>query len=98
MHPDESPGPDGSNPAFYKFFWHFCGDDIYKTANDWLDRDFSSSSLDDTNICLIPKCANPYTTKKLRLILLCNVAYKLVSKVIANRLKQRLTKGVSKEQ
>jgi hypothetical protein len=79
MHPDKSPGPDGFNPAFYQHFWHLCGDDIYVAVKTWLDRGFFPTSLNETNICLIPKCDNPSSMKDLRPIALCNVLYKLVS-------------------
>ncbi|XP_058764318.1 uncharacterized protein LOC131637728 [Vicia villosa] len=56
MHPDKSPGPDGFNPAFYQHFWELCGDDIFMAASTWLERGFFPSELNETNICLIPKC------------------------------------------
>jgi hypothetical protein len=54
MHPDKSPGPDGFNPAFYQQFWHVCGDDIFVAVRTWLDRGYFPTSLNETNICLIP--------------------------------------------
>ncbi|KAK2438202.1 hypothetical protein QL285_023013 [Trifolium repens] len=98
MHPDKAPGLDGFNPAFYQHFWDLCGDDIFAAAKEWLDRGFFPSSLNETNICLIPKCDNPTVMKDLRPISLCNVLYKMVSKVLANRLMYCLEKCVSEEQ
>jgi hypothetical protein len=98
MHPDKAPGPDGFNPAFYQHFWDLCGSDIFEAAKEWLDRGYFSSSLNETNICLIPKCDNPHSMKDLRPISLCNVLYKMVSKLLANRLKECLEKCVSEEQ
>ncbi|KAK2383934.1 hypothetical protein QL285_071338 [Trifolium repens] len=98
MHPDKAPGPDGFNPAFYQHFWSVCGDDIFEAAREWLDRGYFPSNLNDTNICLIPKCDNPTSMKELRPISLCNVLYKMVSKVLANRLKVCLDKCVGEEQ
>ncbi|GAU14651.1 hypothetical protein TSUD_97150 [Trifolium subterraneum] len=98
MHPDKSPGPDGFNPAFYQRFWEQCSDDIFSAASTWLERGYFPTSLNETNICLIPKCDNPTSMKDLRPISLCNVLYKMISKVLANRLKCCLDKCVSQEQ
>jgi hypothetical protein len=98
MHPDKAPGPDGFNPTFYQQFWNICGDDIFEVAKEWLDRGYFPSSLNETNICLVPKCENPASMKDLRPISLCNVLYKMVSKLLANRLKECLGKCVSEEQ
>ncbi|PNX71244.1 ribonuclease H, partial [Trifolium pratense] len=96
--PDKAPGPDGFNPAFYQHFWDLCGNDVFEAAQEWLERGFFPSSLNETNICLIPKCENPTTMKDLRPISLCNVLYKMISKLLANRLKSCLDKCVSEEQ
>jgi hypothetical protein len=98
MHPHKAPGPDGFNPVFYQHFWDMCGNDIFASVKEWLDRGYFPSSLNETNICLIPKCDNPISMKDLRPISLCNVLYKMVSKLLANRLKGCLEKCVSEEQ
>ncbi|GAU35032.1 hypothetical protein TSUD_103550 [Trifolium subterraneum] len=98
MHPDKSPGPDGFNPTFYQRFWQQCSDDIFSAASTWLERGYFPTSLNDTNICLIPKCDNLTTMKDLRPISICNVLYKMISEVLANRLKCCLDKCVSQEQ
>lgn len=47
-------------------------------------------SMNATFITLIPKEAHSNTPDKLRLIVLCNFIYKIISKVIASRLKLML--------
>ncbi|GAU35928.1 hypothetical protein TSUD_69610 [Trifolium subterraneum] len=98
MHPDKSPGPDEFNPAFYQRFWEQCSDDIFSVASTWLERGYFPTRLIETNICLIPKCDNPTSMKDLRPISLCNVLYKMISKVLVNRLKCCIDKCVSQEQ
>jgi hypothetical protein len=51
--------------------------------------------LNLTNIALISKVKNPTSVTKFRLISLCNVAYKLISMVLANRLKKILPQIIS---
>lgn len=51
--------------------------------------------LSDTHICLIPKKSKPENMGDLRPIALCNVVYKVLSKVLANRLKMVLPRVIS---
>ncbi|KAK4383480.1 hypothetical protein Sango_2770300 [Sesamum angolense] len=53
----------------------------------WLQSD---QCLNSTHIVLIPKYKNPEYLTQFRLISLCNVVYKIASKLIANRLKHLL--------
>ena len=56
------------------------------------------NGLNDTFICLIPKVNCPQKITEFRPISLCNVVYKLISKVLANRLKKILQKVISESQ
>ena len=52
-----------------------------------LNNNMSMTEINRTNITLVPKTKNPTNMTEFRPISLCNVVYKLISKVLANRLK-----------
>jgi hypothetical protein len=98
MHPDKCLGHDGFIPDFYQHFWNLCSDDIFKECCAWLDSGQFPPDLNMTNIALIPKCNSQTSMRDWRPIALCNVLYKLISKVLANRLKVVLPKCISDNQ
>lgn len=95
MHPNKSPGPDGFNLAVCQHFCDMRGDDIYSAVNNWLERGFFPSTLNETNICLIPKCEIPNNIKDLRLISLSNMLYNMASKLLTNSVNGYLSKCIS---
>ena len=56
------------------------------------------ASLNHTYITLVPKSKSPKRVTKFRPISLCNILYKLIAKVLANRLKSLLPHVVSESQ
>ncbi|XP_058767513.1 uncharacterized protein LOC131641227 [Vicia villosa] len=98
MQADKSPGPDGFNPGFYHHFWDTCGTNIFQAVCGWLETGSVPQSLNKTNITFIPKGDTQTTMKDWRPIALCNVLYKVIAKVLANRLKKILGKCISDNQ
>ena len=74
------------------------GDQIFSAASQWLSTGAFPLDLNNTLIVLIPKCENPSSMKELKPISLCNVLYKLVAKVLANRMKDVLCRLISPSQ
>lgn len=56
------------------------------------------SAINDTYISLIPKVKSAFYVKDFRSISLCNVTYKLVSKVIVNRLRASMSSVIHDSQ
>ena len=63
-----------------------------------LNMNMSMSNINRTNITLVPKINNPSKMTDFRPISLSNVVYKLVAKVLANRLKVVLPYIISENQ
>ncbi|XP_075663011.1 uncharacterized protein LOC142632511 [Castanea sativa] len=98
MEPIMAPGPDGMPPLFYQSFWSLVGDKVCSAVLDCLNNCKIPHEINHTNITLIPKVKSPENITEFRPISLCNVIYKLVSKVLANRLKVVLPAIVSENQ
>ena len=63
-----------------------------------LNSNMSMVENNRTNIALIPKINNPTKMTKFRPISLSNVIYKIISKILANRLKTILPQIISENQ
>ena len=98
MAPLKAPRPNGLPPLFYQKFWPSIGEDVSKAVLNCLNSGSIPSSINHTFITLIPKVKSPSVVSKFRPISLCNVIYKIVSKVAANRLKKVLPFIISDSQ
>ncbi|XP_030930993.1 uncharacterized protein LOC115956857 [Quercus lobata] len=98
MDPLKAPGPDGMPPLFFQHFWPAIGDDVVEAVLTCLNSGSIPSSINRTFITLIPKVKSPVRVSDYRPIALCNTLYKLISKVLANRLKTILPCVISDTQ
>jgi hypothetical protein len=87
MHPFKSPGLDGFGASFYQKHWQIVGDEVRKAVLDFLDIGVFDQSFNSTFIALIPKLTTASCVSEFKPISSCNVLYKQISKVLANRLK-----------
>jgi ribonuclease HI len=93
--PFKAPGPDGLHPGFFQKCWPQVGDSIYQEVSQIFQSGKMPEYLNSTLIALIPKCRGPETIGQYRPISLCNTIYKVVTKIIVNRVRPLLDKLVS---
>ena len=98
MHPTKVPRSEGMPPIFYHKYWDVVEPNVINCVLDILNSGRMLRSLNETYICLIPKVKCPQKVTDFRPISLCNIIYKIVSKVLANRLKKILPKVISEKQ
>ena len=92
---DKAPGPDGWPGEFYLTFFDLLGPHLFKMVESSRVLGRVSPALNSTFITLIPKTDRPVNFVDFRPISLCNLCYKLISKIAAMRLKPFLDKAIS---
>ena len=91
FHNNKTSGNDGIPIAFYKDFWHLISDSSIKCANECFDKAEMSFSQKQAVITLIEKKGKDRSLlENWRPISLVNVDTKIMTKVIATRIKNVL--------
>ncbi|KAL5538116.1 hypothetical protein UlMin_045998 [Ulmus minor] len=95
MAPTKSPRADGMSAIFYRKFWPIIGVEITAAYLGFVNGGHPLGSINETIITLLPKIKNPTRITEFRPISLCNVLYKIISKMLANRLRKIMDTVIS---
>jgi len=95
---DKSPGPDGWTVDFFIHFFELLGVEILEAVEESKILGSVCGGLNSTFIALIAKSENPLSFVDYQPILICNMLYKLITKIIADRLKLVLSLCLSRNQ
>ena len=98
MFSTKAPGPDGFPAHFFQRHWELCGEELTSVVLRILRGEDDVASINETLLVLIPKVEKADDLGQYRPISLCNVIYKIASKVVANRLKHILPQIIAEEQ
>ncbi|GJS56306.1 RNA-directed DNA polymerase, eukaryota, partial [Tanacetum coccineum] len=83
---DKSPGPDGFSFGFYRRFWYLIENDVYDAVKYFFTYGVIPKGCNSSFIALIPKSPGANTVKDFRPISLIGSVYKIIAKILANRL------------
>ena len=95
LSPHKAPGPDGIPTLFYREFWSIAKQDILNSTHAFFHSGSLLKSLNQTFLTLIPKVQFPDDVSQFRPISLCNVVYKIISKIMVERLKPLMDKLIT---
>ena len=83
----KAPGPDGFASDFFQSRWNIIGKDIWEAMEESKNSQTILKAFNATFLDLIPNEKEANTANKYRPKSLCNVVYKIISKIITYRLK-----------
>ncbi|KAL2224843.1 UNVERIFIED_CONTAM: hypothetical protein Sindi_2938100 [Sesamum indicum] len=92
---DKAPGPDGYSSGFFKAAWPIVGQEVSSAVLDFFNTSRILKQINTTLLALIPKVHSPMNVGDFRPISCCNVLYKIIAKLLVQRLSVILDKLIS---
>ncbi|KAI0496405.1 hypothetical protein KFK09_022721 [Dendrobium nobile] len=93
-----SPGLDGITFSFFKDFWETVKEDVWLVVNHFLISGEMDQAWKETLIILIPKIKRPLEPSHFRPISFCMTIYKIIAKMLLNRLERVIPKIITVDQ
>ena len=85
-------GPDGFGAAFFQDHWHIIATDICQVIKSFSHDGKLLKPINHALVASIPKVDNPSSTAQFCHISLCNSFYKIIGKILVNRMRPILKK------
>ncbi|KAJ0546758.1 putative RNA-directed DNA polymerase [Helianthus annuus] len=95
---DKAPGPDGLTFKLMKKYWEHLESYVLRMVKQFHDRPHIPMGCNASFIALIPKVSDPTIIKHFRPISLIGMLYKIISKILAKRIKPVIPDLVSNTQ
>lgn len=95
---NKAPGPDGFTAEFFTSSWDLVGMDLISAVKDFFINKSLPRQVNATVISLIPKVTGAASLSDFRPISLCNTVYKVISRILASRLKSITPEAVQRNQ
>lgn len=98
LNSDGAPGPDGFGACFFQNYWEIINKDVLEAVIDFFKTGWLPPNYNSNTLILMPKEPNAASIENYRPIALANFKFKIISKVLADRLASILPVIISKEQ
>ncbi|KAL0455531.1 UNVERIFIED_CONTAM: hypothetical protein Slati_0892300 [Sesamum latifolium] len=95
---DKSPRPDGYSSGFFKAVWPIVGEEVTRAILDFFNNGKLLRQVNATLLVLIPKVQALTHVTDFGPISCCNVLYKVITKIIVQRLSSVLDRLISPSQ
>jgi len=95
---NKAPGPDGINFFFIKKAWNIIGGDIVQMVDEFYRTNLLPPGINSSFVTLIPKVKGANKLHDFRPISLVGSLYKIISKLLASRVKQVMSEVISDHQ
>ncbi|XP_050207383.1 uncharacterized protein LOC126656807 [Mercurialis annua] len=96
--PDKAPGLDGMTGLFFQANWEVVKSDVCAGIKSFFEGNRLPQGINHTSITLIPKVQTLVSMADLRPISLCPVYYKILSRLLTNRLQKIIPNIISENQ
>jgi hypothetical protein len=98
LNKDGAPGPDGFGAHFFQTYWEIIQEDVVNAVLQFFTSGWILPNFNSNTLILIPKSANAESIQHFRPIALANFKFKIISKVLADRLATIMPSIISQEQ
>ena len=98
MHPLKALSPDGLPGLFFKKYWSTVGPQVSLAIQNFFREGWLLPQVNHTFITLISKKPGACNFNQFRPISLCNFYYKVIAKILVNRLRPLLSRIIDPSQ
>lgn len=98
LNKDSAPGPDGFGAFFFQHYWDIVKADVFNAVLEFFTTSWILPGFNSNIIALLPKTSAATSIDQYRPIAMANFKFKIISKIIADRLAKIMPNIISEEQ